>query len=306
MEFTDLIPNPETQNLNRPILLNYCNMSYLICSHCGEYYQLEEDESPEDFDKCHCGGTLYYSEHKPQMSRVKFYGILSLIFLITLAAVGGFVYLALSINNPASAPTVLASDYRGSVSKEIITSDNDTSNDTSNKKTVAVITGMHPREKLSIRTASDVVNHYNLSSNQAIVHYIVNVTNNPENYFTSRENGEGLVSQYVIDDIKKSNIDLVIICHDHAPGYGRGYFIATPKMDSPSVAIGEYVEQKLPEFTYYRSSTNARHGSSTITVSNPLASAGIRTLVYEMPEWAFYDQAYEETKKLLSICFQAI
>ena len=62
------------------------------------------------------------------------------------------------------------------------------------------------------------------------------------------------------------------------------------------MAIGEYVEQKLPEFTYYRSSTNARHGSSTITVSNPLASAGIRTLVYEMPEWAFYDQAYEETK----------
>ncbi|AXV40989.1 MAG: hypothetical protein CIT02_01960 [Methanobacterium sp. BAmetb5] len=281
-------------------------MPYLICPSCGGYYQLEDDESPEDFDECQCGGKLYYSETKPGRSRVKFYGTLSLIVIITMAAVGFFVFLAPYFNDSVSAPTVIASDYRGSVSKEVIISANATSNDTASKKTVAVITGMHPREKLSIRTASDVVNQYSLSSNQAIVHYIVNVTNNPDNYVTGRESGEGLVSQYVIADIKKSNIDAVIICHDHAPGYGRGYFIATPKMDSPSVAIGELVDQKLPEFTYYRSSANTEHGSSTITVSNPLASAGIRTVVYEIPEWASYNQAYQETKKLLSVCFQAM
>lgn len=285
-------------------------MPYLICQECGGYYQLDDDESPEKYDRCRCGGKLVYSKNlnsKPRMSRKKFYGALSVIFILTILAAG---YIILFMDpfpeTSVSSPTVIASDYRGTVSKEIITAANATSNDTANKKTIAVITGMHPREKLSIRVVSDMVNQYNLSSNQAIVHYIVNVTDNPDNYVNGRTNGEGLVSRYVIQDIKNSSADAVIICHDHAPGYGKGYFVATPKMDSPSVALGEIIEKNLPEFTYYRSSSNADHGSSTITVSNPLASAGFRTLVYEMPEWASYNQAYSESKKLVATCFSAV
>ncbi len=33
-------------------------MPYLICESCGGYYELMEDESPEDFDNCQCGGNL--------------------------------------------------------------------------------------------------------------------------------------------------------------------------------------------------------------------------------------------------------
>ncbi len=34
-------------------------MSYLVCDKCGGYYELQLDESPEDFaDKCDCGGNL--------------------------------------------------------------------------------------------------------------------------------------------------------------------------------------------------------------------------------------------------------
>jgi hypothetical protein len=284
-------------------------MPYLICQNCGGYYHLDDDESPEDFDICRCGGKLVYSENldKPRMSRKKFYGALSVIFILTILAAGYIILFMDPISEiSASTPSVIASDYRGTVSKEIITASNSSSNDTSNKKTIAVITGMHPREKLSIRTVSDVVNQYSLSSNQAIVHYLVNVTDNPENYVNGRSNGEGLVSQYIIPDIKKSDIDVVIICHDHAPGYGKGYYVATPKMDSPSVSMGELIEKNLPEFTYYRSSSNSEHGSSTLTVSNPLASAGFRTLVYEIPEWASYSQAYQENKKLITTCFQSI
>lgn len=36
-------------------------MSYLICEKCGGYYELQPGESAEDFDSCHCGGTLNYS-----------------------------------------------------------------------------------------------------------------------------------------------------------------------------------------------------------------------------------------------------
>lgn len=36
-------------------------MGHLICKKCGGYYELEEGESPEDFDSCSCGGEL---EHR--------------------------------------------------------------------------------------------------------------------------------------------------------------------------------------------------------------------------------------------------
>lgn len=41
------------------------NMSmngYLICENCNGYYQLQEGETPSDFDFCECGGHLNYHE----------------------------------------------------------------------------------------------------------------------------------------------------------------------------------------------------------------------------------------------------
>lgn len=35
---------------------------YLICKDCNGYYKLQEGESPDDFDKCNCGGELIYTE----------------------------------------------------------------------------------------------------------------------------------------------------------------------------------------------------------------------------------------------------
>lgn len=37
-------------------------MGYLICEDCTGYYQLQEGEYPEDFDRCQCGGNLEYVE----------------------------------------------------------------------------------------------------------------------------------------------------------------------------------------------------------------------------------------------------
>ncbi|MCE5214850.1 MAG: DUF5518 domain-containing protein [Methanobacterium sp.] len=37
-------------------------MGYLICERCDGYYQLEEGENPDDFDRCRCGGYLNYVE----------------------------------------------------------------------------------------------------------------------------------------------------------------------------------------------------------------------------------------------------
>lgn len=37
-------------------------MGYLVCRKCGGYYELQEGESPEDFEKCECGGVIEYFE----------------------------------------------------------------------------------------------------------------------------------------------------------------------------------------------------------------------------------------------------
>lgn len=281
-------------------------MPYLICQRCGGYYELGEDESPDDFDTCRCGGTLVYSyslDYTPKRRSRKGFAWVSLLLLAVIMGIGFIAFTMPDLMGNSGTPSTLDSDYRGIVTKEVFAASNSSSGD---KKTIAIITGMHPREKLSIKTVNDVIDQYSLSAHNEIIHYRVNVTNNPNNFYVGRTSGEGLVASYIIPDIKKSNVDLVIICHDHAPGYGKGYYVATPKMDSPSVALGEKIEKNLPEFTYYRATVYSKHGSSTFPVSYPLAKAGIRTLVYEMPEWATYTQAYQENKKLIATCFQEI
>ena len=35
-------------------------MHYLVCENCKGYYVLQAGESPGDFSKCQCGGSLRY------------------------------------------------------------------------------------------------------------------------------------------------------------------------------------------------------------------------------------------------------
>ena len=37
-------------------------MGYIICEKCGGYYELQEGESPDDFEACNCGGNLSYAK----------------------------------------------------------------------------------------------------------------------------------------------------------------------------------------------------------------------------------------------------
>ncbi|MCK9152606.1 zinc ribbon domain-containing protein [Methanobacterium alcaliphilum] len=37
-------------------------MGYIVCEECGGHYQLQEGESPDDFESCQCGGQLKYVE----------------------------------------------------------------------------------------------------------------------------------------------------------------------------------------------------------------------------------------------------
>lgn len=44
-------------------------MSYLVCDECGSYYEIEDDENPDDYNlECDCGGNLEYLKDFPPIS----------------------------------------------------------------------------------------------------------------------------------------------------------------------------------------------------------------------------------------------
>jgi hypothetical protein len=47
-------------------------MGYLFCKECDGYYELQDDESPEDYDVCYCGGELEYRLSSNELKRRSF------------------------------------------------------------------------------------------------------------------------------------------------------------------------------------------------------------------------------------------
>lgn len=172
---------------------------------------------------------------------------------------------------------------------------------------IAVITGMHPRETLSSMVIPYVIKLYTLTHNVEITNYQVHVLDHPEDFSLGRSNGESLVAQYIKPDIQKSDDQLVIICHDHEKGYGEGFYIATPSMDSVSVKLGNSVHSTLSDFNYYQRSTEEKAISTSINrVDIPIASTGAGVFVYEIPEWYGYWDAFWKTYALFDASNKAI
>lgn len=167
---------------------------------------------------------------------------------------------------------------------------------------IALITGIHPRETLSIdpeiKAAKEYVRDH---PDVKIIHYQVNVTKDPQDYEKGRYNGEHLVHDYVNDDVASSDADCVIISHSHIPSYGEGFYVATPEMDNASVEISEQIN-KTSDFNYYpRTGNESYKSTSAELVSKPIAQSGHPTFVYEIPEDITQQQSTDKTKELFDM-----
>ena len=169
-------------------------------------------------------------------------------------------------------------------------------------KTIALITGIHPREKLSIDPEIKAAKEFGNETNDTkILHYQVNVTKNPKNYKKSRANGESLVHDFVNPDVTHSDADCVIISHSHVEWYGEGFYLATPEMDKASVKIAKKIN-KTSDFGYYPRTGNETYKStSAVLVSKPIAQAGYPTFVYEIPENITKQNSTDMTKELFNL-----
>ncbi len=214
----------------------------------------------------------------------------SSIILIVIMVIGA-VYLFANF----SQHTNLGSNQQGYVTKDVYAHYG-----TPNAK-IAVVTGMHPREDLATNLVPHVVKLFALFNKVEVVDYHVTVTDQPKDFNVGRANGQALVAEYVIPNIKTTDYQLVIIAHDHEQGYGEGYYIATPTHDYKSVTLADAVHQLLPQFNYYTGSSTKRAQSSSINqVDRPLTNAGYPVFVYEMPEWNNQLEAAINTYQLFS------
>lgn len=223
------------------------------------------------------------------------------IKLITLAMliIIAFGVFTLTSSNQAS-DNLIGSDNKGFVVKETYAS-----SDSGPK--IAIITGMHPREISAKNVVPEVIKDYSKTHNVEIVNYQINVTDQPGDFKIGRQNGESLVTQYVVPDIKKSNYDLVIICHNHVNGYGNGYYIATPTMDNKSVELAQSTHKILPDFNYYQRNASLTPEQSSINgVDYPIVATGTPIFVYEIPGWMDDSDVYSNTTRLIDSIFSIL
>lgn len=172
-------------------------------------------------------------------------------------------------------------------------------------KSIALITGIHPRETLSIGPEIEAARQIG-NDDVKIIQYKVTVTQNPEDYEQGRANGESLVHDYVYPHVTQSDADAVIISHSHNPNYGEGFYLATPAMDDASVNIAQNIE-KTSDFNYYPVTGNETYNStSAVLVSKPIANAGYPTFVYEVPEDVWDFMVTTKTKYLFNLISENI
>ena len=212
-----------------------------------------------------------------------------ILIVVILIVIGGIIFFE-SSKNPEIKYTTIANTSIGTV--EVGTAGNENAT-----TCIALITGIHPRETLSIDPEIQAAREFNVK----IINYKVTVTESPEDYEQGRANGESLVHDYVNPNLTSSDADAVIISHSHNADYGEGFYLATPEMDNSSVSIAEKVSEKS-DFNYYPVTGNETYKStSAVLVSKPIAQAGYPTFVYEIPEDIWESTATDKTKELFNL-----
>lgn len=219
-----------------------------------------------------------------------------IIIAVILLIIGGLIFFGNGLKNEISiSSSMLGNTDTGTVEKFIY-------GNASANNTIALITGIHPREPLSIdpeiKAAKEYVRDH---EGVKIINYQVKVTKDPQDYEKGRYNGEHLVHDYVNPDVTRSDADCVIISHSHIPTYGEGFYVATPEMDDASVDISNKIKDSS-DFNYYPKTGNETYRSTSAQlVSCPIAQAGYPTFVYEIPEDITEQDSTNKAKELFDM-----
>lgn len=218
-----------------------------------------------------------------------------ILLIVILLMILGLLIANETYKNDHATYKLLGNNSLGTVEKIIY------GNESANNS-IALITGIHPREKLAIGPEIEAAKEYAKEHDDVkIIHYQTNVTKDPKDYKKGRANGEQLIHDFVNPDIAHSDADCAIISHSHVEWYGEGFYVATPEMDNKSATIG-YKINNTTDFGYYpRTGNESYKSTSAVLVSKPIAQSGIPTFVYEIPENITKQDSTDKTKELFDL-----
>ncbi len=178
---------------------------------------------------------------------------------------------------------VLGSESYGSVVKE------GPYGNSSSPVKVAYILGEHPREWVAHKAVKEDIKENSDSLKYCYYLYIINVTQNANDFSSGRLNGQLLANKYVVDDIASGGFRLAIDVHGTDGEYAKKVFLFAPVQDESSLEIAYNLSHTLEGIPYYAPPT----ATSPSYTTTPLIKKGVPSIVYE----SFKDQPYHKVKE---------
>jgi hypothetical protein len=177
-----------------------------------------------------------------------------------------------------SAVNVSSAAYLGGTSYgyvEKFTYGNQNSNDN-----IAIITGVHPLESGFHTAVSNAVKTKSSIEHKKYTLYKVHVTKYASDYNKGRMNGQLLAQKFVVPDVTRNRPDFVFDIHENRytqSGYVYPRFLYPISKDQYTMGIVGYITNRMPFLKIY----SPPNPTSTQYVTQPIANAGIPTVIYE-------------------------
>ena len=172
--------------------------------------------------------------------------------------------------------------------------------DENSKIKIAFVIGMHPLESKSHRALFE-----KLTSKQDLnyCYYLYNINVNDKTSETEgRLEGQKLACEFIKEDIINKKYDLFLDIHSNRGANGPGEykitnFIFAPGFDEASSKYMNEIIDAVDELVYYA----PEFRSSPPFITEPTASEGIPTLVYECYSSEDFELTLELAEKLIEI-----
>lgn len=162
---------------------------------------------------------------------------------------------------------------------------------------IAYIIGVHPQESQAHEAIVKAIKNENKSLKKCYYIYEVNVTKNPSDYEEGRLNGQLLAREYIVPDIEKMSIKLVIDVHSHRGGYEEYRFLFVPHPSDKTLRIANMIRDKVDWLTVY----DPPNPTSPEYVTIPLIKKGVPAIIYETYAYEPPEQTFRQAMEVVSI-----
>ncbi|BDH79435.1 MAG TPA: hypothetical protein GXX31_01475 [Methanothermobacter sp.] len=162
---------------------------------------------------------------------------------------------------------------------------------------VAYIVGVHPHESQAHEAIIKAIRQEDKSLKKCYYIYKVNVTRNPNDYEEGRLNGQLLAREYVIPDIERMSIKLVIDVHSNVGRYDERRFLFIPYPSDKTRKIANMITDRIGWLQLYE----PPNPTSPEYVTIPLIKRGIPAIVYETYAYETPEQTFKQAKELILV-----